>query len=272
MEQSLGREQERSAIFFDIDGTLVTEGTHILPPSAKEAIARTRACGNLTFINTGRTYFNVDDYLKELGFDGYLCGCGTQIFYGGKELFASKITNERSREIVLLLRECEIAAFFEESQNVFFDPMSPVTCKELMDLRAAFGGKSVVDLGESNWNTFHFDKFLVFPTTRSDMRRFRREIAQDFCYVDRGFCGEMIQKGYSKATAIQFIRDLLDIPLERCYAIGDSNNDLAMLEYVPHGIAMGNSVKDILPYCEYQTADILEDGIYKALEHYGLLG
>ncbi len=268
----MGQVSDKNMIFFDIDGTLVTEGTHILPESAREAIAKTRACGNLTFINTGRTYFNIDGYLKDLGFDGYICGCGTQIFYQGKELFASSVSKERSREIVLMLRECELPAFFEESQSIYFDPLSPLTPRDLMDLRAAFGGKNVEDLDESNWKTFHFDKFLIFPTTRSDMRRFRKEIEKDFCYLDRGFCAEIIQKDYSKATGIQFFCDMLGISLENCYAIGDSSNDLSMLEYVPHGIAMGNGVKEILPYCEYQTADIMDDGIYKALEHYGLLG
>lgn len=82
---------------------------------------------------------------------------------------------------------------------------------------------------------------------------------------------EIIQKDYSKATAIQFMCDYLNLSLDDCYVIGDSTNDLSMLQYVRHSIAMGNSTPEILPYCEYVTTDIMEDGIANALKHYGLI-
>ena len=82
---------------------------------------------------------------------------------------------------------------------------------------------------------------------------------------------EIIQKDYSKATAIQFMCDYLNLSLDDCYVIGDSTNDLSMLQYVRHSIAMGNSTPEILPYCEYVTTDIMEDGIANALKHYELI-
>ena len=77
----------KSIIFFDIDGTIVTEDERaVIPESTREAIKETRKIGNLTFINSGRTAFNISPKVKELGFDGYICGCGTYIEYGGKVL------------------------------------------------------------------------------------------------------------------------------------------------------------------------------------------
>lgn len=69
---------KQKIIFFDIDGTLVPDGdSGTVPESTKEAIKKVRENGHLTFINTGRTFINVNPNIKELGFDGYLCGCGT---------------------------------------------------------------------------------------------------------------------------------------------------------------------------------------------------
>ena len=82
---------------------------------------------------------------------------------------------------------------------------------------------------------------------------------------------EIVPKGCSKATGIQRLMDYYNVPLEDCYAVGDSTNDLSMLEFVPNSIAMGNSMKEILPYCAYQTADLEDDGIEKALKHYGII-
>ena len=59
----------RKMLFFDIDGTLVAEGTHYLPQSAVNAIRKARENGHLVFINTGRTRFSIDDFLEEIGFD-----------------------------------------------------------------------------------------------------------------------------------------------------------------------------------------------------------
>ncbi|MBQ7839545.1 MAG: HAD hydrolase family protein [Lachnospiraceae bacterium] len=37
--------------------------------------------------------------------------------------------------------------------------------------------------------------------------------------------------------------------------IGDSNNDLEMLQTVPNAVAMGQCSPDILPFCDYQTSE-----------------
>ncbi len=96
----------------------------------------------------------------------------------------------------------------------------------------------------------------------------------------------MIQKGYSKATGIRFLCEYLGKSIEDCYVFGDSENDRAMLEAVPNSIAMGNSQESIKSTCSiamgnsqesikstcsYVTADIEEDGIYKAMKHFGLI-
>ena len=45
------------ALFFDIDGTLLSEITKEIPQSALDALKKTAEKGNLTFINTGRDVY-----------------------------------------------------------------------------------------------------------------------------------------------------------------------------------------------------------------------
>lgn len=78
-------------------------------------------------------------------------------------------------------------------------------------------------------------------------------------------------KGFSKASGIRDVIKLLDIKKENTYAIGDSTNDLEMLQFSGHSIAMGNSNKKLFDVCSYITDDIEEDGIYNALKHYNLI-
>lgn len=95
----------QSIIFFDIDGTIMTEDERmIIPESTVSAIAETRRKGNLTFINSGRTAFNVSERIKSLGFDGFIYGCGTQIEYNGKVLFHNKLDRNLCRNIAESMR------------------------------------------------------------------------------------------------------------------------------------------------------------------------
>ena len=262
---------DRKMIFFDIDGTLLTPPPdHFVPESAIEAVHMAQKNGHYTFINSGRTLFFIPEQIKNIGFDGFVCGCGTHVYFHNETLFSYTIPHALCKEIILLLRKCRIRAFFEENSAILFDTQSPVYCQEQETLRLRSNGS---DLGNiENNSSLHFDKFMVFMDDNCDRTSFFNFIKDQFEYISHEEnVGEVIPRQFSKATGIQLLTEKLSIPLENCYVIGDSPNDLPMLKYVPNSIAMGNSNKEILPYCSYQTTDILDDGIYHALEHFHLI-
>ena len=92
--------KDRKLVFFDIDGTLIDGPTHQIPQSAVEAIRKLRENGHLAFINTGRTLVSIEPRIREIGFDGLVCGCGTHIYYEGETLFSHSILHEKCTEIV----------------------------------------------------------------------------------------------------------------------------------------------------------------------------
>ena len=63
------------ALFFDIDGTLLSEITKEIPQSALDALKKTAEKGNLTFINTGRTWSELPEELKKLPSGGRADPC-----------------------------------------------------------------------------------------------------------------------------------------------------------------------------------------------------
>ena len=92
----------------------------------------------------------------------------------------------------------------------------------------------------------------------------------DFIEREHGFY-ELVPKGYSKATAIHYIAEHLNIAMEDTVAIGDSNNDLPMLKCAHTSIAMGNSSPQVLEMADYVTTDVDKDGIWNALKWLGVL-
>ena len=261
----------RSIIFFDIDGTLATEDERsLIPESTRNAIAETRRKGNLTFVNSGRTTFNIPPRIKELGFDGYICGCGTYIEYNNEVMFYHSLEKEYCRHIAELVRTFNVTPVYEWKDGYFYDDKMPMT-DGLKFFMEVFVDNGIDVTGRVEDERFVFDKFVIWTNENSDLEGFMREIGKEFSIIDRGNgFYENVPLGFTKATAMNYILEKLDIPIERAYAIGDSMNDLPMLEAVPNSIAMGGA-EQIYPYVSYITTPIEEDGIANALKHFELI-
>ena len=75
--------------------------------------------------------------------------------------------------------------------------------------------------------------------------------------------------GVNKSTALERVRELLDIPRSRVMAIGDGRNDIDMLEWASvegRGIAMGQAPDEVQAVASERTATDLEGGVARALE------
>ena len=111
----------RKLIFFDIDGTIIPEDTGVILESTKEAIKKAKENGHLVFINTGRTFSGITQLIFDLEFNGYVCGCGTHIYFDGKKIYSSVIPKEKCIETVAILRKNKVNAFYEGDKGIYFD-------------------------------------------------------------------------------------------------------------------------------------------------------
>lgn len=269
---------ERSILFFDIDGTILTEdGTRRVPESTRRALRLAKERGHLLFVNTGRVFLNVEPMIRNLGFDGFVCGCGTHIIYQGKELLHHRLSQELCDKTVEITRQCNMNVLYEASDMNALDGSTDnnKALKELVEYFTQDGRKlvSVTD------REFHFDKFTAWYSLAEASalhEKFKEFAVQHYEYIDRGvqdgygMC-EIVPKGFSKGTGIQFLLDYFQIPYECSYAFGDSTNDLPMLTYAAHSVAMGGSVEEVKRAVEYVTTSIDEDGLARSMEYYKLI-
>jgi len=259
----------RKILFFDIDGTLITEDRKI-PEDAKRALAEAKKQGHLLFINTGRVYCNIEDFIYE-GFDGMVMGCGTHIIYHGKELLHKRLTKAKCTEIAYKCREYGIQALFEFSEYSGFD--GEMTDRNWLDDLVGYfrsvGRRMLESIDEPD---FIFDKFSAYYDENSDLEAFKEYITKDFTYIDRegNFC-EMEPIGFSKASGIQFLLEYFDIEKENAFVFGDSNNDIEMMQYVPNSIAMGNGSAECKKVASFITKDIDDGGLSYAMKHFELI-
>lgn len=72
--------------------------------------------------------------------------------------------------------------------------------------------------------------------------------------------------GVNKAKALQELGDKLKITANAVMAIGDEANDLSMIKYAGHGVAMGNAIPAVKAAADMVTADNDHDGVALAIE------
>lgn len=261
----------KKALFFDIDGTILSEKTNQIPESTKRAIRAAREAGHLTFINTGRTRACVPSRVSQVGFDGILCGCGTEIIYHGESLMHSGLPKEFCVEIARTVKEASVGATLEGEVFYFTAPDRPYF--DFMRDGGVLneeGGMTLIFDWEPEDTLF--DKLVFWSDEESrediifDLVRGRMDV------IDRGKnFYELVPTGYTKAKAIQTIQEMFHIDLEDTYVFGDSGNDLSMFEYCPNAIAMGDHDPVLEPYTSYVTDTVENDGIEKALKRLKLI-
>ncbi len=261
---------QRKIAFFDIDGTLTSEKDGTIPESAITSIRQARANGHLMFINTGRCFQNVEQRFRDVGFDGYVCGCGTNIYCDGRDVLYVPQSHEIIMHILQIARETDVDILFESRKEVCFDVTRPLHHPGAIRQYQAFLNRNYnmpQDLENPN---FFCDKFVIWYQSAAQLAAFRKVSDKWFECIDRGGTfREFVPYGYSKATGIQYVLNHYKLTKSDAYAFGDSNNDLAMLSYLENSVAMGNaSPKTLFEQVSFITTNASEDGIHNALKHF----
>ena len=179
----------RKILFFDIDGTLITAPPCTIPESTAQAITQARKNGHLCFINTGRTRVIIPKDLLTLGFDGYVCGCGTQIYMNGQLLFSQSIPHDQCVDIVKKLRQFHIPTYFERCDAILYDgephhhPVFPMIQKMAPT-------ENIAEYTGEKAATYTFDKYLVSIGPDSDRAGFEKYAQEnDMICFDHGHDG-----------------------------------------------------------------------------------
>lgn len=255
------------AVFFDIDGTLVSFKTHRVPESTVEALQALRAKGIKVFISTGRMLPDTQ-VVSHIPFDGYITCNGSCCFNAEKEMFYSNPIPKQNLEALV------------EYLDTHSFPVCFMTGKEMV------AGKEDPEINEL------IQMLDIIPPRVEDPRiTIRKPIYQINLFLrekDEGYVMQHIlkdcvgnrwsdlfsdvnRKGNTKQAGIDWIIEHYGFDLSETMAFGDGGNDISMLRHAAIGVAMGNAREEVQTSADYVTALVDEDGIAKALRHFGLL-
>ncbi|GGM67354.1 haloacid dehalogenase [Longimycelium tulufanense] len=77
-----------------------------------------------------------------------------------------------------------------------------------------------------------------------------------------------VAPGVSKGGALEQLRTELKVPVDSTMAVGDGYNDVEMLRWAAHGVAMGQAPPDVRAVADEVTGTVQEDGLVTALDRW----
>lgn len=259
----------KKAVFFDIDGTLWDRNNHI-PESTIEAIRTLRKNGHLAFLCSGRCRGYIQDpKLLDIGFDGIVSGCGTMVEFGEKVLFYRELETDLMEYTVRTVRQYGFRPILEGCKYLYMDDIEFGTDPYGMKLKREMGDR--LRSIEQEWGRWEVSK-LACATERADRDGCIRVLEKyyDFMIHNEAVL-EMVPKGFHKGIGIAIVCDYLEMDMKDTFAFGDSSNDLGMFQDAGIAVAMGNGSDEAKQAADYVTAEMMDDGIWKACRHFDLI-
>ncbi len=276
------------AVFFDMDGTLLTDNRTI-SKSTIVAINALKKQGILVGLATGRDPHFLLKYMVSLGIDVAIAYNGQYIFSCQEVLYEQALTEE-AVEVMVDYAE-------RHRKDLSFGLATGVAGSGVMSLGTGKNLYRFIRLVPPSWAgvvTFVFNRIirrlrpqkktnfaslLTQPVYQLMLLATEKETQKlsglfDFLTFTRSspYAADVISQGNSKLRGIQRLGDYYGFDMNQVMVFGDSNNDLEMLAGIKYSVAMKNGSRRARQTASYVTDSNNKDGIAKALCHFGLIG
>ncbi len=275
-------------IAIDMDGTLLNSRCQISRENVA-AIKQVQTLGIEVVIATGRTYQEVMDLCQQAGIATHVISSNGALVHSqaGRKLASVTLSKQTTSHIVNWLEEnqyyYEVSAEgaiwspqygrqWLEQEIALYEQNNPLQDLSHLRFEAGLIDRSIKRVDRYRQILEENDIYYkVFVFAADDVRRkagyAKFGDSKDLTVVsslDHNF--EVMHRDASKGNGLKTLAGTLGIPVQRAVAIGDSYNDVSMLEAAGYSVAMGNARSDIKANCDWVTATNEEHGVAKALE------
>lgn len=261
-------------IAMDMDDTLLRDDWSISERTV-QSIQQARKQGVHVTIATGRMPASVRPYAQQLGLDVPVItynGAMVQEALSEKVLYRKVIPIETAQNIISWLLEQDVHFHVYIKDQVFVEKMNDRSREYERATRVSIvetnllerlalekeGVEKILLMGEPEMLKGWEDKLRLHyegkvRTTKS-----------------KSYFLELIHPTVNKGVALSSLAKRLEVKQEEVLAIGDSLNDLEMIQYAGIGVAMGNARQEVKEAADTVTATNQEDGVARAIEKYVL--
>lgn len=252
----------------DLDGTLLrSDGT--VSERTRAALTAACAAGAVHIVVTGRSVPWTKHVLEDLGYEGVaVCGQGAQVYDAGARRMLTSVTLDRQLAGLALTKiEAEVG------------PLALAASRDGLDGEVLVGPGYRVHDGPlphvpvtdpaQLWAEPLNKVYLQHPElTDDELVGAARLLVGDMVGVTMAGEGvvELLPLGLSKARGLSLAARRLGVTAKETIAFGDMPNDVPMLSWAEHGVAMADAHPELLAVADEVTASNDEDGIAVVLE------
>ena len=254
------------ALFFDIDGTLVSFKTHSIPQSTVDAIHKVRKNGIKVFIATGRPIPFIDN-ISAIEYDGIVSANGACCISGENKLIrCSTVDTEDLKRLAEYNKIHKFPIAFTSEEDVFITSKNAASDNvfKLLNVKPI----EIKPIEESF--TKHIIQIIAFFNKEQEPEIMAGVLKNCDAHRWHPDFADIISKGNSKSTGIDAMLAHYGIKLDESMAFGDGGNDISMLKHAGIGVAMGNASEEVKKSAGFVTASVDEDGVALMLNRMGL--
>ena len=253
-------------VFFDIDDTLRNSKTGFIPTSIPTVFQQLREKGILTGIATGRGIFGVVPEIRELKPDFFVTLNGAYIEdKKGNVIDSNKISKDKVESYIAWTKEVGIDYGLVGSHTAKLSTRTEMISQAIdpiypdLDVDPDFYEKEDI---YQMWTFEDQGDNLTLPESLASTLRMVRWHEHS---------SDVVPISGSKAAGVAKVVEHLGLKPENVMVFGDGLNDLELFDYAGISIAMGISHEKIKEKADYITKTVEEDGIFDALERFGMV-
>ena len=264
-------------IVSDFDGTLVNSDGSISEKN-KKAIAEYIAAGGHFAISTGRLPAGIIARAQELGLTGKVCCCQgaiildiqtKEVILEGRISYESTLAACKKMEALGL--HIHVYDLWDFYVNMDDEPLKMY--EKLVNTKGVLVlDKPLAQVVEEKGLQAYKLLAMVEPEKNNALLKTLEAENFEGCEVTKSadFLVEVINKKYSKGTAVKFLADYYKVPIEKVIAVGDQLNDIPMIERAGLGVAVQNAEPALKEKAKYVCCHTNEEGaIAEIIEKFG---
>jgi len=259
----------------DFDGTLGIAPAHIEEENViaiKEYVKR----GGKFVICTGRMFSSIRDICNKYGLNGVVMAyqgamindlaTGESLFSGGIEYnMASKIASELKAEGIEVIMDIDDVLYYEKvtdyvdfyrnAVKVKGELVVDISKKILEEKKPVLKVSGICDADKAKILTDKYNKLYSGKLIINNGSPNLVEVVNPEC---------------AKGNALRFIANYYNVSYDKIIAVGDSTNDIEMINGEWHGVAVGDAMEELKKYAKEITVPFKENPVKYLLEKYCL--
>lgn len=257
------------ALFFDIDGTLVSFKTHKIPQSTVDALTEAKRNGVKIYISTGRPKMIINNLSQiEPLIDGYITTNGARCFVGDTTVCEHPISQEDVDKVVADAERNDYPVIVVGEKHLAIHHLTPI----VNDIFVKGLGVDCLDF-QTDIDDLKGENILQLTPFCTEEQETKLMPTLQNCTSGRWHPAftDITAGDADKGKGLHAMAKFLNLNIAETMAFGDGGNDITIIKEAGVGVAMGNARDHVKEIADYVTSSVDEDGVKNALLHFGVI-